>query len=88
MMTFGNVALLNYDNWCVTAPRGGERDACAEQARYDIRQPIHGLRHTFATRLADNGASKSTMLALMGHGPYWSAIPISGLRQSGMPMLG
>jgi len=28
---------------------------------------LHDLRHTFATRLAENGASESTMLALMGH---------------------
>ena len=28
---------------------------------------MHDLRHTFATRLAENGASESTMLALMGH---------------------
>jgi integrase len=27
---------------------------------------LHDLRHTFATRLAENGASESTMLALMG----------------------
>jgi integrase len=28
---------------------------------------LHDLRHTFATRLAENGAAESTMLALMGH---------------------
>jgi len=28
---------------------------------------LHDLRHTFATRLAESGASESTMLALMGH---------------------
>lgn len=28
---------------------------------------LHDLRHTFATRLAENGAPESTMLALMGH---------------------
>jgi integrase len=28
---------------------------------------LHDLRHTFATRLAENGTSESTMLALMGH---------------------
>jgi integrase len=28
---------------------------------------IHDLRHTFATRLAENGVPESTMLALMGH---------------------
>ena len=27
---------------------------------------LHDLRHTFATRLAENGASESTMLSLMG----------------------
>lgn len=32
-----------------------------------IRCRLHDLRHTFATRLAENGASESTMLALMGH---------------------
>jgi integrase len=28
---------------------------------------IHGLRHTFATQLAENDVSESTMLALTGH---------------------
>lgn len=28
---------------------------------------LHDLRHTFATRLAENGVSESTMLALLGH---------------------
>jgi integrase len=28
---------------------------------------VHDLIHTFATRLAENGVSESTMLALMGH---------------------
>ena len=28
---------------------------------------MHDLRHTFATRLAENSVSESTMLALMGH---------------------
>ena len=28
---------------------------------------LHDLRHTFATQLAENGVSESTMLALMGH---------------------
>ena len=28
---------------------------------------LHDLRHTFATRLAENGVSESTMLALIGH---------------------
>jgi len=28
---------------------------------------LHDLRHTFATHLAENGASESTMLSLMGH---------------------
>jgi integrase len=28
---------------------------------------LHDLRHTFATRLAKNGVSESTMLALVGH---------------------
>ena len=32
-----------------------------------MRCRLHDLRHTFATRLAENGASESTMLALMGH---------------------
>lgn len=32
-----------------------------------VRCRLHDLRHTFATRLAENGASESTMLALMGH---------------------
>jgi integrase len=28
---------------------------------------LHDLRHTFATRLAENGVSESTMLSLLGH---------------------
>ena len=28
---------------------------------------LRDLRHTFATRLAENGVSESTMLALLGH---------------------
>ncbi|MEO8099813.1 MAG: site-specific integrase [Acidobacteriota bacterium] len=28
---------------------------------------LHDLRHTFATNISENGASESTMLALMGH---------------------
>ena len=28
---------------------------------------LHDLRHAFATQLAENGVSESTMLALMGH---------------------
>jgi integrase len=28
---------------------------------------LHDLRHTFATKLAENGTSESTMLSLMGH---------------------
>jgi integrase len=32
-----------------------------------VKCRLHDLRHTFATRLAENGASESTMLALMGH---------------------
>ena len=28
---------------------------------------MHDLRHTFATRLAENGVPEATMLALMGH---------------------
>ena len=35
--------------------------------RFRVPCCLHGLRHTFATRLAENGASESTMLALMGH---------------------
>lgn len=40
-----------------------------DQLRKDtgIRCRLHDLRHTFATRLAENGVSESTMLALMGH---------------------
>ncbi len=39
------------------------------QLRKDTGVPcrLHDLRHTFATRLAENGVSESTMLALMGH---------------------
>jgi integrase len=40
-----------------------------DQLRKDTKVScrLHDLRHTFATRLAENGASESTMLALMGH---------------------
>lgn len=37
------------------------------RANTGVRCRLHDLRHTFATRLAENGASESTMLALMGH---------------------
>jgi integrase len=32
-----------------------------------VRCRLHDLRHTFATRLAENGVPESTMLALLGH---------------------
>lgn len=32
-----------------------------------VRCRLHDLRHTFATRLAENGVSESAMLALLGH---------------------
>lgn len=32
-----------------------------------VKCRLHDLRHTFATQLAENGVSESTMLALMGH---------------------
>lgn len=35
--------------------------------RADVVCRLHDLRHTFATRLAENGVPESTMLALMGH---------------------
>src|SRR6202034_2270118 len=35
--------------------------------RAGVKCRLHDLRHTFATRLAENGVSESTMLALMGH---------------------
>jgi integrase len=40
-----------------------------DQLRKDTKVScrLHDLRHTFATRLAENGVSESTMLALMGH---------------------
>jgi integrase len=40
-----------------------------DQLRKDtgISCRLHDLRHTFATRLAENGVAESTMLALMGH---------------------
>jgi len=37
------------------------------RAETGVRCRLHDLRHTFATRLAENGVSESTMLALMGH---------------------
>ena len=37
------------------------------RAATGVRCRLHDLRHTFATRLAENGVSESTMLALMGH---------------------
>jgi integrase len=43
--------------------------AAWERLRSDanVKCRLHDLRHTFATRLAENGVSESTMLALMGH---------------------
>jgi integrase len=32
-----------------------------------VRCRLHDLRHTYATKLAENGVPESTMLALMGH---------------------
>ena len=32
-----------------------------------VRCRLHDLRHTFATQLAENGVTESTMLSLMGH---------------------
>jgi integrase len=49
---------------CVTDIRAGW-DLIRNAARVSCR--LHDLRHTFATHLAENGASESTMLALMGH---------------------
>jgi integrase len=37
------------------------------RANANITHRLHDLRHTFATQLAENGVSESTMLALMGH---------------------
>ena len=48
----------------VTDPKHGW-DKLRERAGVSCR--LHDLRHTFATRLAENGVSESTMLALMGH---------------------
>jgi site-specific recombinase XerD len=39
---------------------------CEVRTDARVRCRLHDLRHTFATRLAENGASESTMLALMG----------------------
>jgi integrase len=49
------------------------------RARAGVSCRLHDLRHTFATRLAENGVSESTMLALMGHMSRrcWSAIHTS-----------
>jgi integrase len=40
-----------------------------DQLRADtgVKCRLHDLRHTFATRLAENGVSESTMLSRMGH---------------------
>ncbi len=32
-----------------------------------VKCRLHDLRHTFATHLAENGVSESTMLSLLGH---------------------
>ncbi len=40
-------------------------DGLRKAAGVDCR--LHDLRHTFATRLAENGVPESTMLSLMGH---------------------
>jgi len=37
------------------------------RSRTGVACRLHDLRHTVATRLAENGVSESTMLALMGH---------------------
>lgn len=44
---------------------GSGWDLIREAARVQCR--LHDLRHTFATQLAENGVSESTMLALLGH---------------------
>ena len=64
----------------ITCFRGERRSRPIRRARYghnarlgELRKDtgvscrLHDLRHTFATRLAENGVSESTMLALMGH---------------------
>jgi integrase len=48
----------------VTDPKHGW-EKLRERAGVSCR--MHDLRHTFATRLAENGTPESTMLALMGH---------------------
>jgi len=35
--------------------------------RASVSCRLHDLRHTFATRLAENGVPESTMLSLLGH---------------------
>jgi integrase len=42
------------------------RDRTGSERTQGVSCRLHDLRHTFATRLAENSASKSTMLALMG----------------------
>jgi integrase len=37
------------------------------RSRAGVACRLHDLRHTFATRLAENGVPESTMLALLGH---------------------
>jgi integrase len=37
------------------------------RARTGISCRLHDMRHTYATKLAENGVPESTMLALMGH---------------------
>ena len=60
--------------WGKPVPSDPERHATDitwgwDQLRKDTKVScrLHDLRHTFATRLAENGVSESTMLALMGH---------------------
>lgn len=85
MMTFGNVTLLNYDNWCVTASREDERNAYAEQARYDIRPAIHDLGKPSPLGSLKTEPQNPRNLPRWGTcaGQYWSAIPTSASGKTG-----
>jgi len=63
--------LFPWGKWGSFDPTRHVTDVTAawERLRSDanVKCRLHDLRHTFANRLAENGVSESTMLALMGH---------------------
>ncbi|MDG4831044.1 tyrosine-type recombinase/integrase [Solwaraspora sp. WMMD1047] len=65
---------LLVDRWGAPLRRGGLQylvESCYRRAGVTDRVPrgarLHALRHTFATRLAEDGASASEIMRLLGH---------------------